>query len=92
MVATNKFQQTDKAINAPYTRAVSVTPSDTTDLNEIPRGLHADGVGSHHNVAVILEGDASSVIINMAKGHIMPLRVRRVLATGTTATSVVALY
>ena len=93
LVATNNFQQTDKAINAPYTRAVSVTPSDTTDLAEVPRAINfLKGGGGHASLTVILEGDSASVTLSLSHAGIYPIRPRRILATGTDATNIVALY
>lgn len=91
-MATNNFSQTSPEILAPYTRAVDVTPDDDNDLSEVTRGIHAHGAGSHHDLSVILQGDDNPVVIAIAKGDILPLRVRRVRATDTTATTIVALY
>lgn len=66
-----------------------VTPHDTNDIFPA-RGLYV-GVGG--NVAVIAGGDTAAVtLVGVNAGTILPIRVRRVLATGTTATSIVALY
>lgn len=93
-MATNNFSQVDPAINAPYTRAVVVTPSDTEDLGEITRALnvHKGTGGSFVDVAVILAGDSSAVTLTLETGYIVPIRVRRVMATNTNATNIVALY
>jgi hypothetical protein len=91
-VATNRFSQADAAILSPYTRAVTITPNDNEDLVEIPRGVYASKGSSHCTVVVIMEGDDVSVSLDFARGEIMPIRVRRIYATGTDATSIVALY
>lgn len=70
--------------------AVAVTPNDNTDLPLTSRGLFI-GTGGH--VAVILDKDAASVVLkNIPSGSVLPIRIRRVLATGTTALDIVALY
>lgn len=90
---TNNFQQTDPAINSPYTHGHVVTPSDTTDLDEIPRALYATkGASSHSDVSVILMGDTDPVTFVLARGVIVPMRVKRVRVTNTDATTIVALY
>lgn len=90
---TNKFQQTDPAINSPYTHAHVVTPSDTEDLAEVPRALYATkGASSHSDVSIILSGDDDPVTFVLARGVIVPMRVKRVRVTDTDATIIVALY
>lgn len=90
---TNNFQQTDPAINSPYLHGHAVTPSDTVDLAELPRAIYASkGSTSHCDVSVILAGDDTPVTFVLARGEIAPIRVKRVMATGTDATAIVALY
>lgn len=92
-MATNKFQQTDPAIHAPFIRSVTVTPSDTEDLAEISRGIFATkGASSHSTIVVLLADDTTSATFDLARGEYLPLRVKRVYATGTDATNIVALY
>lgn len=92
-MATNKFSQSESSILAPYTRAVSVTPSDTTDLAEVPRAINLyKGGGGHAAMVVILEGDSQAVTLYLNHAGIYPIRPRRILATGTDATNIVALY
>ena len=93
LVPTNKFQQTDPAILSPYTHAHVVTPSDTEDLAELPRGLYASkSSSSHADVSIILDGDDTPFVFSFARGEIVPMRVKRVRVTDTDATTVVALY
>ncbi len=94
LVPTNSFSQNDEAVIAPYTRGVAVTPSDTTDLVEVSRALnvHRTGGHSHTTVKCILSGDTVAVSLVLTIGDVVPIRVSRVYATGTDATTVVALY
>lgn len=92
-MATNKFAQTDFGIIAPYTRAVEITPNDSEDLAEIPRAINfLKGGGGHAAIRMILDGDSQSVLVHLAHAGIYPLRARRIYATDTTATNIVALY
>ena len=43
-------------------------------------------------LTVILEGDSASVTLYLSHAGIYPIRPRRILATGTDATNIVALY
>lgn len=93
MPPINDFSQDDGAILAPYTRAVDITPNDTTDLAEIPRALNIyKGGGGHASVVAILSDDQTSVTLHLNHGLIYPIRPRRIYATGTDATQIVALY
>ena len=68
---------------------ITITPNDVADL---PMGVtRALYVGVEGAVSIIDRfGNASVVISGAAQYH--PLRVLRVLATGTTATNILALY
>ena len=89
---SDKFAQTERGILAPYTRAVTITPSDSTDLTETPRALQIHAGTGSTPVKVTMAGDSAAVTMNLQTGYIFPLRVSRVWATGTSATTVIALY
>jgi len=72
---------------APAGGAFAITPNDSTDLTRLTRGLYV-GVGG--NVAVRI-GGVDVTFSNLAAGVVHPLRVTRVLSTGTTATNIVGL-
>lgn len=69
----------------------AVTPSDTVDL---PGGIaKALWIGAAGAVAIIAENDTVAVTLaGAAAGQLIPIRTKRVKATGTTATSIVALF
>ena len=67
--------------------AVAVTPHDTTELAVVTRALYVGGAG---NVSLLM-GDGTTVILSgVTAGSMLPIRVRRVNATSTTATNIVA--
>lgn len=73
----------------PASKAVAITPNDNTDLPITVRAVYVGGVG---NLAVILKDDTTAVIFaGVPIGTLLPILVRRVLATGTTATSLIGL-
>lgn len=83
------FSTYQAGLTSPAFAAIAVTPNDGADLANTSRGLW---VGQGGDVAVILVNDTASVVIaNVSGGSLLPIRVKRVLATGTTATSIVAL-
>lgn len=70
--------------------AVAVTPSDTVDLVTKPtKGVYIGGAG---NLKADMS-DGTTVTFNvLAVGVIHCLSVKRIYATGTTATNIVAVY
>tara|TARA_R110000851_G_scaffold186256_1_gene335557 strand:- start:1363 stop:1629 length:267 start_codon:yes stop_codon:yes gene_type:complete len=86
---TDIFDTYDSGLDSPAASSFDITPNDTTDLNVATRGLW---VGTGGDVAVILVKDSASVIIkNVANGYLLATRIKRVLATGTTATDLVGM-
>ena len=76
-------------ITASARQAVAVTPSDTVDIAIVPRG--GLFVGVEGDIAVIMADGSEAVTFKGVVGFV-PLMVKRVLVTGTTASSIVALY
>jgi len=72
------------------TRGVAVVPSDTVDLASPSTGGLCVGVDG--DICVILLDDTTPVTLKNRVAGDWPYVVKRVLATGTTATNIVALY
>jgi hypothetical protein len=84
------FSGQSPGLDGPAFNASAVTPSDGADLGATARALFI-GVGG--DVAAILKGDAASVVFkNVPQGTVLAVSAKRVLATGTTATNIVALW
>lgn len=67
----------------------AVTPSDSADLARgTTRGVY---IGVSGDVAVIMADGSSGTFTAAANGE-HPRKVRRILAAGTTATNILALY
>lgn len=78
----------------PAGNAVAVVPSDVTDLDQFTRALY---IGAAGNLTVIMAGETltSTTVVtfnNVISGTILPIRVRRIKATLTTASNIVALF
>lgn len=69
-----------------FSSAVAVTPSDTAD--QFYDSLFVGGAG---NVSVVTAAGQTVTLTGVAAGTRLPLRVRKVRSTGTTATGVVGL-
>lgn len=85
---TDDFASYQPGLTSPAERAFAVTAADDTDLARIPRAIYVGGAGSLSGV--MLSGETVSFTLLQA-GMIYPLRLRRIHATGTTATGIVAL-
>ena len=75
--------------DAPASNVVEITPSDTTVLNPVVRALWIGGAG---NVQVQTVSGQTVTFAGAQAGSIIPVRVRQVLATGTTATLINGLW
>lgn len=74
--------------SGPAKNAVAVTPHDTNAIASC-RALYVGGAG---NVTLRTNDDDADVLFTaVPAGSILPVRVRYVRATGTTATAIVAL-
>jgi hypothetical protein len=72
----------------PAYKLSSVTPSDTTVLTGC-RGLWVGGAGT---VNIIACNDTAPVSLTVPAGTLLPIFVSKVMADGTSATLIVALY
>jgi len=72
----------------PPGNAAAVTPNDSTDLTNVTRAINVAAAG---NVAIDTEA-GDSVTLYVAAGIAFPVNARRIKATGTTATGIVALW
>jgi hypothetical protein len=73
-----------------YSSGFAVTPSDTVDIrpNVVSDALYIGGAG---NLSVVMADGQTTALAGVPVGTILPIRVTRVRATGTTATNIVAL-
>jgi hypothetical protein len=84
------FASTSDEISAPARRVAAIAPNDGADLSELPKAIYVGGAG---DLALIAAGDTVSCIFkNLPAASIVPVRARRVMSTGTTATALLLLY
>lgn len=75
-------------IEFPAKRAEAITPDDANDIVTVTRALY---VGSAGDVRVDMADGSDVTFSSVPSGTVLPLRVRRVYATGTTASGIVGL-
>ena len=73
----------------PARQAYAVTPHDDNEVSIVPRALY---IGVTGNVAVTMFNGDNVTFVGVPAGQFLPIRVKKVLATNTTATDIVALY
>jgi len=83
------FQSADHE-SRPASRAFAITPDNNNDLSQNARSLFINTGGDVVLLAVDNE-DAETVIFSVPDQFILPVRTRRVLTTGTTATGIIGL-
>ncbi len=81
------FEDYTPGLESPATRLVEVTPDDVTDLALVTRAVTVETSG--YIQVVTVHGDTGRIFV--AAGVPFPIRVRQILATGTTAGGIVGL-
>jgi hypothetical protein len=83
--------QEDKSggdLTAAFDHWYAITPSDTVDLEVMPRAIHVGGTGDLN----VMDRDGKIATIHAAAVGYHNLRPKRVLSNGTAATYLTALY
>tara|TARA_R110000782_G_scaffold54580_2_gene115337 strand:- start:116 stop:382 length:267 start_codon:yes stop_codon:yes gene_type:complete len=80
-----------KSQESPADTSYAVTPHDTNEIGDfVPRAIY---VGTGGNINMMLEGDDSATLFtNVPDGSLLPFKARIILATSTTASSIVAVF
>lgn len=84
---TDIFKDHQAGLESPATRLAEVAPSDTNLLTFATRAIVVETSG--HVSVTMVSGDVGRIFV--AAGIPFPVRVTRIMATGTTATGIVAL-
>lgn len=85
---SDDFAGTDGRLNSPAANLAEVTPNDSADLAKATRAINVAASGT---VKVTTVRD-QEVTIYVAAGVAFPVRAKRIWATGTTATDIVAMW
>ena len=88
-MANDDFNKNQPGLGSPARNVASVTPNDSVDLTKSSRALYV-GVAGDIKITTV-QGDTVT-FVGVLSGTILPIRVQRVFATGTTATSIISLY
>jgi len=90
---TDRFAGYSDSVQGPCRRWAAIAPSDSADLVEVPKALYVGGAGNITMIGIDAPvGATGAVWSNVPAASILPVRPRRVLATGTTATLILGCY
>jgi poly(3-hydroxybutyrate) depolymerase len=80
---TDPFKSHARSLTSPPEHAVAILPDDAGTLDVVTRALY---VGTAGDLRVRMAGGGAAVtLVNVAAGSLLPIRVDRVYATGTSA-------
>jgi hypothetical protein len=83
MAAQDTFANFQGGLQTPVRSSFVIAPNDTTELPFVTRAVY---IGSAGNLTARLADDTAAVTFNgLPAGSMLPIRVRQVYATGTTA-------
>ena len=85
----DSFKDHASSLTSPARRAVAVTPADDTPLVQVTRAIY---VGTTGDLAVEMADGDDVVFAAVPGGTLLPVRVARILATGTSAGAILALW
>jgi hypothetical protein len=88
MSAIDTFSDLARSTSSPGEHMEVVVPSDTAQLARVSCALY---VGTGGNVAVLTYSQQTVTFVSVPAGALLPIRVRRVNATGTSASSIVSI-
>lgn len=88
-MAIDTYRNMVGGLESPARNAETLAPNDGVDLAHTTRSIY---VGAAGDVAVHMTGDTSPVVFKAVPIGVLPIRADRVLATGTTAADLVALW
>ena len=86
---TDSFRSHTRSLTSPPERALAVLPDDAADLPQVTRALYVGGAG---NLTVTMRGGDVVTFEGVSGGTLLPVRVRRVYASGTTASGILGLW
>lgn len=78
-----------ESLDGPARGAEAVTAHDSNELTYVSRAIYVGGGG---NIAVRMANDSTVTFTAVPGGTVLPIRVKGINSTNTTATNMVSLY
>lgn len=82
----DRYNSFSTGLESPVIDGFTITPNNDEDLPEMTRAIYIGGSGT---LAVTIASGSTVTLAGVTSGTILPLRARRVLSAGTTATEIV---
>ena len=86
-MASPEWNQTANGSDSFGQKGRAITPHDTTQLDPIAKSVVVTDVTAGANISVLTAGGSTVAFVGVSAGFIVPYRVARVNATGTTVTA-----
>ncbi|QIE41258.1 spike base protein, RCAP_Rcc01079 family [Meridianimarinicoccus aquatilis] len=83
------YSNTTPGLTSPAIDGNMIVPSDAADLPHVTRAIY---VGTAGEIQAELASGVTVSFISVPAGTMLPLRLRKILSTGTTAGDLVALW
>lgn len=88
-MSIDAFSGLSYRIGDPAIKTIAITPHDVDEIAEIPKAIYVGGAG---DITLRAIGDTADVVFKaLPVGTIIPLRVKYIRNTGTTAAFIVGL-
>lgn len=85
----DNFKSRYRNLESPASNAFAIVPSNTVDLDYATRAIYVGGDG---NITLVTIKNETVTLVGVKAGSILPISVKRVNASLTTATNLVGLY
>lgn len=85
---SDRFQTSSPSLSGPAAHAFAISPNDSAPISETTRALYI-GVGG--NLSVTMASGGNAAFTSISSGTLLPIRITKVLSTGTTASDIVGL-
>ena len=83
----------DSDVSSACRRWDVIAPSDTVDLVRLPKAIYVGGAGDIKMIGVDAAANATGVVwVGVPAASMLPVRPRRILATGTSATNLLGCF
>ena len=89
LIMSDPFQTLQPHLTSPANNAFSITPSDVADLPFVTRAVYFGGSG---DLRILTAAGEDVTFLFVPQGVILPVRAKKVFASGTTATSLMGMY
>lgn len=83
------FSSFEANLISPARGGQQVTPSDSVDLTKLTKAVY---VGQSGDLSVIMEDGSPLTFEAVAAGTLLPIRVSRVMSTGTSANGIIGVW